>query len=84
MWNWLNVALFVFTGDLSCGKTTLIAKLQGNEEPEKGSGLEFTHLTVSDDYREGKLCLLSIISSPIIQYKSMVSSDVSPGSLSDL
>lgn len=41
-------------GDLSGGKTTLIAKLQGNEEPEKGSGLEFTHLTVSDDYREGK------------------------------
>ena len=44
------------SGDLSCGKTTLIAKLQGNEEPEKGSGLEFTHLTVSDDYREG-MCI---------------------------
>ena len=40
-------------GDVSSGKTTLIAKLQGNEEPEKGSGLEFTHLTVSDEYREG-------------------------------
>ena len=43
----------MFAGDLSSGKTTLIAKLQGNEEPEKGSGLEFTHLTISDEYREG-------------------------------
>lgn len=45
--------IHTITGDLSCGKTTLIAKLQGNEEPEKGSGLEFSHLTVSDEYREG-------------------------------
>ncbi|XP_067935323.1 cytoplasmic dynein 1 light intermediate chain 2-like [Watersipora subatra] len=42
----------IILGDLSCGKTTLIAKLQGNEEPEKGSGLEFAHLTISDEYRE--------------------------------
>lgn len=41
-------------GDTSSGKTTLIARLQGNEEPEKGSGIEFTHLTVSDEYRDGK------------------------------
>lgn len=50
-----NVIAFVLpAGDVGCGKTTLIAKLQGNEEPEKGSGLEFTHLTVRDEYREGK------------------------------
>ena len=31
------------------GKTTLLAKLQGNEDPKKGSGLEFGYIDVRDD-----------------------------------
>ena len=31
------------------GKTTLLAKLQGNEDPKKGSGLEFGYIDVRDE-----------------------------------
>lgn len=40
-------------GDNESGKTTLIAKLQGVEDPKKGSGLEFAYIDVRDDYRDG-------------------------------
>ena len=33
-------------GDRESGKTTLLAKLQGNEDPKKGSGLEFGYIEV--------------------------------------
>ena len=36
-------------GDKDSGKTTLLAKLQGNEDPKKGSGLEFNYIDVRDD-----------------------------------
>ena len=36
-------------GDKESGKTTLLAKLQGNEDPKKGSGLEFNYIDVRDD-----------------------------------
>merc|ERR1719381_79577 len=39
-------------GDKESGKTTLIAKLQGNEDPKKGSGLEYGYIDVRDEYRE--------------------------------
>ncbi|XP_011311614.1 cytoplasmic dynein 1 light intermediate chain 1 isoform X2 [Fopius arisanus] len=39
-------------GDNESGKTTLIAKLQGVEDPKKGSGLEFAYIDVRDDYRD--------------------------------
>ncbi|KAK3760039.1 hypothetical protein RRG08_064710 [Elysia crispata] len=39
-------------GDNECGKTTLIAKLQGVEEPKKGSGLEYYYVDVKDEYRD--------------------------------
>ena len=39
-------------GDNESGKTTLIAKLQGNEDPRKGSGLEYTYIDVKDEYRD--------------------------------
>jgi len=42
-------------GDNECGKTTLIAKLQGVEEPRKGIGLEYYYLNVKDEYRDGEL-----------------------------
>jgi len=42
-----------FSGDNESGKTTLIAKLQGVEDPKKGSGLEFAYIDVRDDYRDG-------------------------------
>ncbi|XP_039280055.1 cytoplasmic dynein 1 light intermediate chain 2 isoform X2 [Nilaparvata lugens] len=39
-------------GDNESGKTTLIAKLQGVEDPKKGSGLEYAYIDVRDEYRE--------------------------------
>lgn len=42
-------------GDNETGKTTLVAKLQGVEDPKKGSGLEYAYIDVRDDYRDGKL-----------------------------
>ncbi|XP_013419825.1 cytoplasmic dynein 1 light intermediate chain 2 isoform X1 [Lingula anatina] len=39
-------------GDGESGKTTLVAKLQGNEDPKKGSGLEYHYIEVKDDYRD--------------------------------
>lgn len=40
-------------GDNASGKTTLIAKLQGVEDPKKGSGLEYAYIDVRDEYRDG-------------------------------
>lgn len=48
-------------GDNESGKTTLIAKLQGVEDPKKGSGLEFAYIDVRDDYRDGMKVLTSLI-----------------------
>ena len=42
------------SGDRESGKTTLVAKLQGNVDPKKGSGLEYTYIDVRDEYRDGK------------------------------
>ena len=39
-------------GDNESGKTTLIAKLQANEDPKKGCGLEYAYLDVRDEYRD--------------------------------
>ncbi|XP_030378661.1 cytoplasmic dynein 1 light intermediate chain 1 isoform X2 [Scaptodrosophila lebanonensis] len=39
-------------GDNATGKTTLIAKLQGVEDPKKGSGLEYAYIDVKDEYRD--------------------------------
>ncbi|XP_035214284.1 cytoplasmic dynein 1 light intermediate chain 2-like isoform X1 [Stegodyphus dumicola] len=39
-------------GDNESGKTSLIAKLQGNEDPRKGSGLEYHYVYVRDEYRD--------------------------------
>ena len=44
----------MITGDKESGKTTLIAKLQGNEDPKKGAGLEYGYIDVRDEYRDGK------------------------------
>lgn len=41
-------------GDNETGKTTLIAKLQGVEDPKKGSALEYAYIDVRDEYRDGK------------------------------
>ncbi|KAK3610371.1 hypothetical protein CHS0354_008647 [Potamilus streckersoni] len=37
-------------GDNESGKTTLIAKLQGTEDPKKGVGLEYYYIDVKDEY----------------------------------
>ncbi|MCL4121100.1 UNVERIFIED_CONTAM: hypothetical protein GTU68_014305, partial [Idotea baltica] len=44
----------IVLGDNESGKTTLIAKLQGNEDPKKGSGLEYAYIEVRDEYRDEK------------------------------
>lgn len=49
-------------GDNESGKTTLIAKLQGVEDPKKGSGLEYAYIDVRDEYRDGKYNSFSILS----------------------
>ncbi|RWS03393.1 cytoplasmic dynein 1 light intermediate chain 2-like protein [Dinothrombium tinctorium] len=46
-----NKALLVI-GENETGKTSLIAKIQGNDDPKKGSGLEYHHLLVRDEYRD--------------------------------
>ena len=52
------------SGDKESGKTTLIAKLQGNEDPKKGAGLEYGYINVRDEYREGNFVkVLELISS---------------------
>ena len=52
------------SGDKESGKTTLIAKLQGNEDPKKGAGLEYGYINVRDEYREGNFVkVLEFISS---------------------
>lgn len=45
---------FTLTGDRESGKTTLVAKLQGNVDPKKGSGLEYAYIDVRDEYRDGE------------------------------
>ena len=42
------------SGDKESGKTTLIAKLQANEDPKKGGGLDYGYIDVRDEYRDGK------------------------------
>lgn len=39
-------------GENESGKTSLIAKMQGNDDPRKGSGLEYHHILVRDEYRD--------------------------------
>ncbi|KAK7573861.1 hypothetical protein V9T40_011052 [Parthenolecanium corni] len=46
-----NKSLLVI-GDNGSGKTTVIAKLQGVEDPKKGSGLEYAFIDVRDEYRD--------------------------------
>lgn len=52
-------------GDNATGKTTLIAKLQGVEDPKKGSGLEYAYIDVRDEYRDGKQTQLQCQLNPI-------------------
>lgn len=47
-------------GDNETGKTTLVAKLQGVEDPKKGSALEYAYIDVRDEYRDGKCTFLLI------------------------
>lgn len=44
----------IVLGDNASGKTSLIAKLQGVEDPKKGSGLEYAYIDVRDEYRDGE------------------------------
>lgn len=46
-------------GDNGSGKTTIVAKLQGVEDPTKGSGLEYAYIDVRDEYRDGRNILFN-------------------------
>lgn len=50
----MTIIVCCVSGDNESGKTTLIAKLQGNEDPKKGSGLEYAYIDVRDEYRDGE------------------------------
>ena len=66
-----NIMLYCynwFAGDSESGKTTLIAKLQGVEDPKKGSGLEYAYIDVRDEYRDGKQFKLMFL---LLRYPSL-------------
>jgi dynein light intermediate chain 1, cytosolic len=44
----------VVLGDNESGRTTLIAKLQDNDDPKRGAGLEYHYIDVKDDDRDGR------------------------------
>lgn len=46
--------VYLDLGDNEVGKTTLMGKLAGTvtDESKKGSGLEYHHLLIKDDYTE--------------------------------
>lgn len=44
----------VVLGDNESGRTTLVAKLQGNDDPKRGAGLEYHYIDVKDEDRDGK------------------------------
>ena len=50
----ITVECITFAGDNESGKTTLVAKLQGIEDPKKGCGLEYAYIEIRDEYRDGK------------------------------
>ena len=52
--NKILLLILCLTGDRESGKTTLVAKLQGNVDPKKGSGLEYAQIDVRDEYRDGE------------------------------
>ncbi|CAF1537645.1 unnamed protein product, partial [Didymodactylos carnosus] len=39
----------IVLGDNESGRTTLVAKLQGNDDPKRGAGLEYHYIDVRDD-----------------------------------
>ena len=40
-------------GDNESGRTALVAKLQGNDDPKRGAGLEYHYIDIRDDDRDG-------------------------------
>ncbi|CAM4869132.1 unnamed protein product [Rotaria socialis] len=42
----------VVLGDNESGRTTLVAKLQGNDDPKRGAGLEYHYIDIKDDDRD--------------------------------
>ena len=53
----------VVLGDNESGRTTLIARLQDNDEPKRGAGLEYHYIDVKDDDRDGTTPPFSLRSS---------------------
>ncbi|KAK2190337.1 hypothetical protein NP493_84g05025 [Ridgeia piscesae] len=70
-------------GENESGKTTLMAKLQGNEEPKKGSGLEYMYLDVKDDYRDDHTRLGVWILDGDLHHRGLLKFAVTQENLSD-
>ena len=51
----------VVLGDNESGRTALVAKLQENEDPKRGAGLEYHYIDIRDDDRDGIISIFSII-----------------------
>ncbi|KRX16765.1 Ribonuclease 3, partial [Trichinella nelsoni] len=49
----LPTASVIVLGDSDSGKTSMVARLQGVEEPKKGAGFEYHYLEVNPDYKVG-------------------------------
>ncbi len=43
----------VVLGDNESGRTALVAKLQGSDDPKLGAGLEYHYIDIRDDDRDG-------------------------------
>ena len=53
---WLiHVNNYFDTGDNESGKTSIMARLQGIEDPRRGYGLEYQYIDVKDEYRDGMI-----------------------------
>ncbi|KRY72055.1 Cytoplasmic dynein 1 light intermediate chain 2, partial [Trichinella pseudospiralis] len=49
----LPTASVIVLGDSDSGKTSMVARLQGVEEPKKGAGFEYHYLEINPDYKVG-------------------------------
>ncbi|XP_036391260.1 cytoplasmic dynein 1 light intermediate chain 2-like [Megalops cyprinoides] len=75
-----NILVF---GEDGSGKTTIIAKLQGVEQPKKGRGLEYLYLSVHDEVRDDKTYCNVWILGGDLYYKGLLKFAVSVESLRD-
>ncbi len=55
----------VSSGENESGKTSLMARLQGIEDPRRGYGLEYQYIDVKDEYRDGAYLEAMLLAPPL-------------------